>query len=253
MHKELPEKGLLNLIEQKLEAGNSPHEIEEMLIRAGLEHGTVVEAVAYAVKRDSFGHQRTAEQNDFLPPLSKGNQSARYLQGTQQAIGSIANVISAQIDHKGLFSGRLRRKDFIIGMLFFFGIGVIIANVATAWLQFFAPGFASAAEQIIVSDTSGFWLMAVPFAFAPITLMMLSLITRRLHNLGLPGWMSFLYLFAFVSPFGPLGAGYAVLGLHIILFVLFVVMITVKGHPGPNKHGNHPPSSGSIFKRVFGE
>ncbi len=245
-HKELPDRGLLNLVTQKLEAGNKPEDIEAMLIRAGLDIGVVRDAVRHAREKDVWRHQREAEQNGFLPPLNKGIRKG------EEVAGSLARIIGSEISHGGLFSGRLRRKDFIIGILFFFGLGFIAANVISAWLQYFAPEFAAAAEGIVLGDQYGFWLMFVPFLFAPITLMVLSLMTRRLHNIGLPGWISFLYLLAFVSPFGAFG-GYAMFGIHVVLFVLFVVMLTVKGHPNPNKHGSLPPSIGSMFARVWGK
>ncbi len=251
MHKEyqeLPEKGLLNLIQQKLEAGGDLVHIEAMLVRAGLEEGVVRKAMRYVIDRDTSRHQREAALNDFLPPLKK----IRVDTVVAGAAGSLAKVIGAEIGHKGLFSGRLRRKDFIIGILFFFGLGFILANMVTSWVQFFAPDFANAVIRFVLADTYGIWLMLVPFAFAPITLMILSLMTRRLHNIGLPGWISILYLIAFISPFGALG-GYVLLGFHFMLLVLFVVMVTVKGHPSPNKHGSLPPSTGSIFGKVFGE
>ncbi len=242
----IPERGLLNLINQKLEAGNDLAHIKDMLIRAGLDEEEVQRAIHHAAERDTTRHQREAEMNDFLPPLKK----------TDSKIGgmadSIVKVVSAELGHKGLFRGRLRRKDFIIGILFFFGLGFILANVALSWIQFFAPLFAERMMNLILLDSTGAWLLFVPFVFAPITLIILSLITRRLHNLGFPGWMSLLFLVAFVSPFGAIG-GYLLLGFHFMLLTLFIVLMTVKGHPEPNKHGELPPSSGSIFGRVLGE
>jgi uncharacterized membrane protein YhaH (DUF805 family) len=247
-HKELPDRGLLNLISQKLESGNDPAHIEDMLLRAGLDRHIVHEAIGHAVRHDTLGHQRRVEQNDFLPPLRKDYRDT----GAASIAGSIARVIGDQIEHRGLFSGRLRRKDFVIGILFFFGFGFILANIALSWTQFFAPEFAHSVAKFILADEYGIWLMFIPFIFAPITIMVLSLMTRRLHNLGFPGWVSLFYLVAFISPFGALG-GYLLLGFHVMLLILFIVMMTVKGHPSPNRHGVLPPSTGSIFKRVLGE
>lgn len=247
--KELPERGLLNLITQKLESGSTPESVEAMLLRAGLDEAAVREAVRYAAKNDTLRHQREAEENDFLPPLNKAGHIKKDL---DSVAGSISRVINAEVGHKGLFHGRLRRKDFIIGLLFFFGFGFILATIAVSWAQFFTPELAQSIENMILADTAGVWLLFIPFLFAPITLMVLSLITRRLHNLGFPGWMSLLYLLAFISPFGPLG-GYAFFGMHFVLLVLMIVMLTVKGHPNPNKHGALPPSEGAIFTRVFGK
>jgi uncharacterized membrane protein YhaH (DUF805 family) len=247
-----PEKGLLNLINQKLESGSSLQVIEGMLIRAGLDERAVRDAIAYVGRNDRYSQQARAEQNDFLPTLNKNGRSPAAFASATAIAGSIARVVGEQVTHQGLFSGRLRRKDFVIGILFFFGLGFIITNVVATWVQYFAPEFADAVAGIVMNDVTATWLLFVPLVFAPITLMVLSLITRRLHNLGLPGWMSVLYLGTFVSPFGSVVGGYAVLGFHFMLLILFIVLITVKGHPSPNRHGELPPSTGSIFKKVFG-
>jgi uncharacterized membrane protein YhaH (DUF805 family) len=39
--------------------------------------------------------------------------------------------------------------------------------------------------------------------------------------------------------------------LEIALLALFVVLVTVKGNPAPNRYGPLPGSRGSFFKRIF--
>ena len=56
----------------------------------------------------------------------------------------------------------------------------------------------NASTNFMIADSYGLWLLFIPFIFAPFTIMMLSLITRRLHNIGLPGWISIAYLFVFI-------------------------------------------------------
>ncbi len=245
----LPEKGLLNLIKQKLDLNTPEKVIYDMLLRAGIEEHVVKHALEYAIKDDKTAHQRLVAENDFLPPLKKVNHT--FNNTIESVDNKIGQVVSAAVHHRGLFSGRLRRKDFIIGTLFFFGIGFIFFTIILTWIEHLFPTFWSDLQFVVDTESYDVLLIFIPFIFAPITVMMLSLITRRLHNLALPGWISLCYLLAFVSPFGGFG-GPALLGMHVVLLALFVVMISKKGHPAKNKHGEHPPSVGSIFARVLG-
>lgn len=245
----VPDKGLLNLIKQKLELNTPEKAIHDMLVRAGLDEHAVRHALTYAVREDKTAHQRKVAENDFLPPLKKNNHTVGITMDNLD--NKISQVVTAAVHHRGLFSGRLRRKDFIIGTLFFFGLGFIFFTILITWIEHLFPVFWSDLQFVIDQDSYGALLIFIPFVFAPITVMMLSLITRRLHNLGLPGWISLCYLLAFVSPFGDFG-GPTLLGMHVALLTLFIVMISKKGHPATNKHGEHPPSVGSIFARVLG-
>lgn len=243
----------------------SANEVRAMLGRAGLDAEVIDQAVDYIVKGDGLGHQREIADNDFLPPLRKSDRSnvfnvaaesdsdKRELTGSEEFIESdVARVVKREMHRQSLFTGRLRRKDFIIGILFFFGMGFVLASVALTWLQFLTPSFVAEMSGLIAMDAYGIWLLCIPFIFAPLTVMILSLLVRRLHNLGLPGWIAFLYLFAFLSPFGKFSSA-PLWVMHGILLMLFIVMLCVKGRPAPNKHGMHPESHGSIFKRILGQ
>lgn len=243
-----PDKGLLNLINQKLELGISPKEIEHMLTRAGFEEREISHVIEYAVKEDKYAKQREVAENDFLPPLKKIEKTLeKNLSGLDV---QMTQAVSSALRHRGLFNGRLRRKDFILGMLFFFGLGFVFFSIMLTWIQYLAPVFWQDLQLVVAHDSFGAWLIFIPFIFGPITLAMLSLITRRLHNLAMPGWMAWCFLLAFASPFGDFGS-LPLLGMHIILFTLFIILISKKGHPAPNKHGALPPSNGSIFERIF--
>jgi uncharacterized membrane protein YhaH (DUF805 family) len=245
----IPDKGMLNLIKQKLEVNTPVKGIHDMLVRAGLEEKEIAYAIEYAQKEDRTAHQRAVEENDFLPPLKKIEDKIENK--VSDIDGRITQVVTAALNHRGLFSGRLRRKDFIVGMLFFFGLGFIFFTIMLTWIQQLFPEFWADIQFVISQDTFGAILIFIPFIFAPITVMMLSLITRRLHNLALPGWIAACYLLTFISPFGDFG-GSILFGMHVVLLTLFIIMLTKKGHPAPNRHGVHPPSIGSIFERVFG-
>ncbi len=245
----IPDKGLLNLIKQKLEVNTPAKAIHDMLLRAGFDEEEIAHAIEYAQREDKTAHQRIVAENDFLPPLKKiGNKIESRVSSLDDRI---TEVVTAAVHHRGLFSGRLRRKDFIVGMLFFFGLGFIFFTIILTWIQQLFPEFWADIQFVISQDTYGSVLVFIPFIFAPITVMMLSLVARRLHNLALPGWISACYLLAFISPFGDFG-GPTLLGMHVVLLTLFIVLLSKKGHPAPNKHGVHPPSTGSIFERVLG-
>lgn len=255
------DKGMITLITQRLEQGTDPKEIESMLLRAGFDLADVQSAITYVVTNDTRAHQRLIEQSDFLPPLTKKpSRTESPLADVKEAIvesvkyvedSKLGRVLSAEVRHKGLFSGRLRRKDFIMGILFFFGLGFVFFTIIITWIQTLSPATWNQIISFVEADTYGVWLICIPFMFAPITVMVLSLIARRLQNLELPGWFAFLYLFAFVSPFGALG-GFSLWGIHTVLFILFILLISKKGHAAPNEHGAFPTSEGSIFGKIMG-
>lgn len=163
----------------------------------------------------------------------------------------IAQAIDEEVTHKGLFRGRLRRKEFIFGLLFFIGMAFLYMTSVSMWLQILQPELLNTISIFISRDVFGVWLIFIPFIFAPMTIMIISIITRRLHNLELPGWIAWLYLLFFVTPL-PGVAGYSLLALDGALALLFIVLLAKKAHPAPNKHGALPSSHGSIFKKIFG-
>jgi uncharacterized membrane protein YhaH (DUF805 family) len=134
--------------------------------------------------------------------------------------------------------------------LFFFGIGYIIVAFAALILAHFTPNLWQYMLDTIANDPNNYLLMLIPVLLAPITIISLSLIVRRLHNLGLPGGLAFLFLMWFVPSFEqiyPLGF----FALEISLLILFIVLVTIKGNPAPNKYGPLPGSRGSFFKRIL--
>lgn len=250
------DSGLLKMVQYKLEAGSDREHIEQILLNAGFDADEIKSAIEEAVRQDTTAHQRKVAQNDFLPPLQKKEHADRVETATgasvqESAVADMVHTADAELAHRGLFRGRLRRKDFIIGILFFFGLAYLYFTTIVTYIKYLAPDIWNAIINFVEYDSYGIWLLFIPFIFAPFTIMVLSLITRRLHNLGLPGWIAPMYLLAFVSPFGDF-SNYPLWGMHIVLFTLFIVLLAKKGVPGPNKHGNLPRSEGSIFARVLG-
>lgn len=245
-HEYVPEKGILSFIKTKLESAINPHDIKKMLLRAGFPEAHIDSAFAYVKRTYKDTHQDIVAANGFLPPLSKdGKLFGGIFGGHMYGHGS-----SHSAEQKGLFMGRLRRKDFVLGFLFFFGIGYIIVAFGALILAHFTPNLWQYMLDTITNDPNNYLLMLIPVLLAPITIISLSLIVRRLHNLGLPGGLAFLFLIWFVPSFEqvyPLGF----FALELSLLILFVVLVTIKGNPAPNKYGPLPGSKGSFFKRIL--
>jgi uncharacterized membrane protein YhaH (DUF805 family) len=242
------EKGLVFFIKMKLEHHISPDEIKKTLLGAGFSEDEIVIGFSEVKKVHKVLHQDLVAQNNFLPELDKSKSKTSshrrpsvYTSNTQKKLGS---------SHSGLFRGRLRRKDFILGFLFFFGIGYVTLSFGALAMSAIFPETWKVIYDSIKADQSGFLITSIPFILAPITVMMLSMITRRLHNLDLPGNFSWLFLALFL-PTSFLEKYPPLLALYIAILILFILMITKKGHPEPNHHGPHPESAGSFFRRIF--
>ncbi len=254
-----PEKGLLSFIKTKLEQSVHPRDIKQMLLRAGFSAEHIDTAFEHARKMHQDIHQDLVAINKFLPPLSKhrkdyegskvGAQRHHSLNTFGRDMSKILNTGDGPI-HKGLFAGRLRRKDFVIGFLFFFGIGYVTLAFSALVLAQIAPELWALILSTIASDTNSYLLMLTPVILAPITIISLSLIVRRLHNLGLPGGLALFFLLWFLPSFGQVFQ-FGFLAIEIALLILFIILVTVKGNPAPNKYGPLPGSRGSFFKRIF--
>lgn len=254
-----PEKGLLSFIKIKLEQSVHPRDIKQMLLRAGFSAEHIDIAFEHVRKIHDDIHQDLVAINNFLPPLSKhrkdyegskvGTQRHHSLNIFGRDMTKISNTGDGPV-HKGLFAGRLRRKDFVLGFLFFFGIGYVTLAFSGLLLAQVAPELWSFILSTIASDTNNYLLMLMPVVLAPITIISLSLIVRRLHNLDLPGGLALFFLLWFLPSFGQV-FHFGFLVIEIALLVLFIVLVTVKGNPAPNRYGPLPGSRGSFFKRIF--
>ncbi len=254
-----PERGLLSFIKTKLEQSVHPRDIKQMLLRAGFSAEHIDTAFEHVRKIHQDIHQDLVAVNNFFPPLSKhrkdyegskvGSQRHHSLNVFGRDMSKILNTGDGPT-HKGLFAGRLRRKDFVMGFLFFFGIGYVTLAFSALVLAQVAPQLWAFILSTIASDTNNYLLMLAPVVLAPITIISLSLIVRRLHNLGLPGGLALFFLLWFLPSFGQVFQ-FGFLVIEIALLVLFIVLVTVKGNPAPNKYGPLPGSRGSFFKRIF--
>jgi uncharacterized membrane protein YhaH (DUF805 family) len=237
----MPEKGLLSFIKNKLDNSVRPQEIKRMLGKAGFDQKKIDDALNY-IKANKDEYAVLFDDNDFLPNLN-GKTEDTFKQEVKAKITSLP--------HLGLFSGRLRRKDFILGFLFFFGIGYVILSFSALFVSIVSPLLWKAILLAIQQDTNGLLVITIPVLLAPITVMMISMITRRLHDLGLPGVLSFFYLALFVPPFG--GSQYGLYALDIALLLLLILLLSIKGNSKPNLFGEFPESKGSFFRRIFNQ
>lgn len=274
----MPERGLVSFIRTKQEHLVEPDDIKRMLKQAGFSDEAIMEAFLHIKETHRDEHRDEIARNGFLPPLKKKEKRLEHITAahdksvhitkTSSAInihlspkpsanGHTEDIRHVEIsnqetagDHRGLFKGRLRRKDFILGFMFFFGIGYVTLAFAGILLSLLAPHLWSVIVQTMVADPEGYLLLLIPVILFPVTIMMLSLITRRLHNLGLPGGLSLFFLALFippVSPITPIESGL----IYTVLAVLFIVLLTVKGSPQENQFGPFPGSRGSFFRRIF--
>lgn len=254
-----PQKGIVSFIKMKLESAVHPEDIRKMLSRAGFPLAHVDAAFDHVRKNHDLMHQDLAAANGFLPPLAdKGSMadkdSAYNLERrgvkTVTAAHGAHSTYSGPVQHKGLFAGRLRRKDFILGFIFFFAIGYVTLTISAVLLSLVAPDIWQSVLAMIEADANNSLMMLVPVILAPISIMMFSLIARRLHNLGLSGGLGLLFFIWFLPSFSEVYKP-GLLALDFALLVMFILLITVKGHPEPNRYGPLPESRGSFFRRIF--
>ncbi|MBU3668709.1 MAG: DUF805 domain-containing protein [Candidatus Taylorbacteria bacterium] len=268
----VPQKGIVSFIKMKISSGVSPEETKRTLMRAGFAEEHV--DLAFRFVKDTYPEilQEIVAANDFLPEIHKPGVKVVSLETKklvaspkkdlkkdisehiQKSAGVVKRTAAEHLDrhfkiHKGLFQGRLRRKDFTLGFLFFFAVGYVTLALAAVLISLISPELWSMVLSLIESDKNGALLLTIPVILAPITVMMLSLITRRLHNLELPGTLSWLFLVLFIPI--DISMFYGMWFVYIALGILFMLLLAKKGAPGDNQYGPLPDSKGSFFKRIF--
>jgi len=234
-------EGIENFIIRKLEKANTIDEINVSLKSAGFSDSEIEEGISNTKKTHRTLHQDVAAANNFLPTLNKNK-------------GVVKNKKSPSAEdqhaHLGLFAGRLNKKDFTISVLFLFSLFFSVLIIVASFIQAMSPEAWGLLGQLVASDTNNILLLYMPIMFAPFTLIFLSLITRRLHDLELPGIISFLYLGMFVFP----SSEYAPIGMFLYdtaLFILFIFLMFDSGMSKPNKYGKISVAHGSTFKKIL--
>ncbi len=236
-----PKEGMENFIIKKLEKAHTMDEICAMLKSGGFSKEEIERGILHVKKNHKTLHQDLAASNNFLPSLNKGVEK----------IGKRLEKFETEASkHIGLFSGRMRRKDFIVSILFLFSLFFSIAIVVTSFIQSIFPESWSLMSEIFSADTNGVLCLYIPVLFAPFTLVFLSLTTRRLHDLNLPGILSFLFLGVFIYPFSEYASA-GVIVLDVALFILFIFLLSEKGDPAINIYGKSPVGHGSTFTKIL--
>ncbi|MES3006001.1 MAG: DUF805 domain-containing protein [Patescibacteria group bacterium] len=238
------EPGLMLFIKRKLENSVPLREITEMLLRAGFSEKQIKEAVREVYNKFPDTHQDVVASNSFLPPLIEKVK-------IEEIRRTPTTTMYPSVEKKGLFSGRLRRRDFILGFLLFFAEGMILLSVIMEILNFIIPEFSSFTREIILPEHNGIWLLLIPLILSPISIILLSLIARRLHDLSLPGGIAFAFLVFFVNPMNGVISMYGVVALQVMMAIIFVMLLAVKGDTKNNKHGTPPPIKGPSFARII--
>ncbi len=231
--------GIEEFIIKKLEKANKIEDIVTFLRNSGFSEKEIEEGFANVKKHHKTIHQDIVASNSFFPPLNKLNKEIKKDFETESFL------------HLGLFAGRMRRKDFVVSILFLFSLLFSFIVILTSFVDALYPEKWSAIETVFLGKNfAGAFLIYLPIIFAPFTLMFLSLVTRRLHDLDLPGVLSFFYLTMFVFPFSRY-ANPGIVFLDIVLVILFIFMLLKRGNQNINRYGKTPPSHGSTFSKIL--
>jgi uncharacterized membrane protein YhaH (DUF805 family) len=236
-----PKEGMESFIIKKLEHAHTIDEIRAMLKSGGFSKDEIEKGILHVKKNHKTLHQDVAASNNFLPIL---NKKAKRLEKEFEKF-----EIGVE-KHIGLFAGRMRRKDYIVSILFLFSLFFSVVIVVASFIQATFPDSWNLMSAIFSADTNGVLCLYIPVLFAPFTLIFLSLTTRRLHDLNLPGILSFLFLGVFVYPFSEYASA-GVIVLDVALFILFVFLLSKRGEPVTNAYGKSPVSHGSTFTKIL--
>jgi len=117
---------------------------------------------------------------------------------------------------KKIYSGRINRKNYFLGLLFFF-FCLFIVMIATSL-------------ALSSSETSGFLIGLAVFIF---WFYILSLHVRRLHDFGQSGWMVFIFIVPLVN------------------LIFLIQLLSTKSNDGINKYGVSPSMSENFLDVIF--
>jgi len=230
--------GIENFILNKIEKAHTFDEINVMLKKAGFSKEAIDKSFKSVKKTHKTLHQDVAASNKFLPLLRKKSKKNEKI------------FIGGSVKHIGLFAGRVRRKDFTVAMLFLFSLMFSVVIILASFINAMLPDSWNIISRVIENDPNGVIFLYFPIVLAPFLLIFLSLVTRRLHDLGVPGVTSFFYLCVFIYPFSEF-APKGILTFDFVLFILFVFLLSKSGVPEVNVYGESPVSHGSTFTKIL--
>ena len=238
-----PKEGIENFIIKKLEKAHTIDEIRVILGGAGFSKAEIETGLRNVKKTHKTLHQDVAASNNFFPILKKSHKEE------SSKINKKVNN-KEPLEHIGLFAGRMRRKDFIVSILFLFSLFFSIVIIVASFIDSLYPEGWKLIGGMFANDPNGSLFLYIPVLFAPFTLIFLSLVTRRLHDLDLPGILGFFYLGVFIYPFSEY-ASKGIIIFDIILFILFLFLLSKRGIPETNRYGKSPVSHGSTFTKIL--
>jgi len=119
---------------------------------------------------------------------------------------------------KKLYSGRINRKNYGLGLLFFILLLILFAAV-----------FAG----VLASDDSTFILIVMSAIYAVFIVHIFSLHVRRLHDLGESGWKALLFIIPLVN------------------LITLIWLLSAKSKENDNEYGNPLPKDVKFFDVIF--
>lgn len=119
---------------------------------------------------------------------------------------------------KKLYSGRISRKNYGLGLLFFIGSFILLIAILASMFS---------------SDNSSFGVFVIVVLYVVFIVHILSLHARRFHDLGDSAWRVLLFLIPLVN------------------LIILISLLATKGKDGGNKYGEVPSKSIKFFDAIF--
>ncbi len=232
------DRGLIEFIHMKIMAGNTEESIRAALLTAGIDNQSISDGFAFVRQKYPDIHQDIAASHNFLPPLNK------KITGFD-----IRETESDDVDiEEGFFAGRLRRRDFTLGLILVPGFAITFIAIILSFLQIVSPeGYERALH--LFSDSSYKDVLLLIVLLLPFIIKMFDLAIRRLHDFAVAGWPSFILLLPVALLFNIPDVLFSAITGVVVLFLFFILL--KRGTQGANQYGEHYPYQGGFLKRIF--
>lgn len=120
---------------------------------------------------------------------------------------------------KKLYSGRINRKNYGLGLLFFLAALILFAAILTS---------------VLSSGESSFSLIVMAVVYAVFIVHIFSLHVRRLHDMGKSGWKVLLFVIPLVN------------------LITLIWLLSSRGEEDSNKYGVALAKNAKFFDVIFG-
>lgn len=234
------DRGLIEFIHTKIMAGNTEESIRASLRTAGIDNEVITDGFVFVRKQYPDIHQDIAASHNFFPPLRKKVSTVD--------VRSLSAAMSDVDIKEGFFAGRLRRRDFIFGLILVPGVAITFLAIVMSFLQIISPDAYKRAIQMFIDPTYKdillFLVLILPFIIKT-----LDLAIRRLHDVAIIGVPAVILISPIALLFDLKVITFGViLGINVC-FLLFLLL--KRGTQGPNKYGEHYPYHGGFLRRIF--